>query len=52
MAGWQCGEVDCPGGRELSTEELVEIVGAAAIAEGIAEVLFPPFIVGPSGERW
>ncbi len=26
--------------RKLSTEELVEIVGAAAIAEGIAEVLF------------
>ena len=30
----------CPGGREVTDKELIERAGAAAIAQGIAEVLF------------
>ncbi len=41
---WKCG------GREVTDKELIERAGAAAIAEGFEK--FPPYIVGPTGERW
>ncbi len=37
---WNSFVGECPGGREVTDKELIERAGAAAIAQGIAEVLF------------